>query len=133
MAWQEDVTATVSPYMWVDAKGERRPAKRFAGMLKAACRRAGIAEIGTGVWRQLSSAIINTHFDQSDQACFAVAQDAEVTSNDIDEEGVDSLAATLVSMSNHSLRTHWQAYANVSPFANVWDGKLVKSHRASKA
>ncbi|KAK6442714.1 hypothetical protein LTR95_001030, partial [Oleoguttula sp. CCFEE 5521] len=36
-------------------------------------------------------------------------------------------------MSNHSLRTHRQAYANVSPFANVWDGKLMESHRASEA
>ena len=36
-------------------------------------------------------------------------------------------------MSNHSLRTHRHAYANVSPFANVWDGKLKKSYRASEA
>lgn len=133
MAWQEDITLSISPYLWANADGSKWPAKRFAGILKAACRRAGVPEVGTAVWRQMSSAIINTHFDQSDRACFAVAQDAELASEDIDEEGADCLAATLVSMSNHSLRTHRQAYANISPFANVWDGKLVKSHRASEA
>ncbi|KAK4551266.1 hypothetical protein LTR86_011263 [Recurvomyces mirabilis] len=133
MAWQEDIALSISPYLWTDAAGTRWPAKQFATILKAACKRARVPEIGTGIWRQMSSAIINTHFDQSDRGCFAVAQDGEVVGDDIDEEGADFLAATLVSMSNHSLRTHRQAYANVSPFANVWDGKLIKSHRASEA
>ena len=133
IAWQEDIKSSISPHLWFDAHGEKWPPKRFSGILESPCRRAGVPAIGTGIWRQMNSAIINTHFDQSDKACFAVAQDAEVASDDIDEEGVDSLAATLVSMSNHSLRTHRQAYANVSPFANVWDGKLTKSHRASEA
>ncbi|KAK6436400.1 hypothetical protein LTR95_007407 [Oleoguttula sp. CCFEE 5521] len=133
MAWQEDITLSVPPFLWVDADGSKWPAKLTGGILKAACRRAGVPEIGTSVWRQKSSAVINTHFGQSDRACFAVAQDAEDASDNIDEEGVDSLVATLVSMSNHSLRTHRQAYANVSPFAKVCDGKVMKSHRASEA
>ena len=133
MAWQEDIKSSISPYLWVDADGERWQPKRFADLLKSACRRACVPVIGTATWRQMSSAIINKHFDEADRACFAVAQDAEVRTDDVDEEGADSLAATLVSMSNHSLRTHRQAYANVSPFANIWDGKLLRSHRASEA
>ena len=67
----------------------------------------------------MSSAIINKHFDEADKACFAVAQDAKVRTNDADEGGADQLAAILVSISNHSFRTHRQVYTNVSPFANV--------------
>jgi hypothetical protein len=75
-------------------------------MLKAAYRRANVPEIGTVVWRQMSSAIINTHFDQADRVCITAAQDAAEPSDEIDEDGTDMLAATLVSLSNHSLRTH---------------------------
>jgi hypothetical protein len=52
-------------------------------------------------------------------------------SEEINEDGTNILAATLVSLSNYSLRTYRQAYANASPFANIWDSKLVKSHKAS--
>ena len=58
-------------------------------ILKSAYKGVGVHQIGTGVLRRMSSAIINTHFDQADRACFAVAQDVEVPSDDIDEEGVD--------------------------------------------
>jgi hypothetical protein len=133
MAWQENKNTSISPYLWCDADGEKWAPKRFGDMLKAACRRAEVPEIGTAVWRHMSSAIINTHFDQAERACFAAAQDDEEPGNAIDEDGADMTAATLVSMSNHSLRTHRLSYANVSPFANVWDGKLVKSFRASEA
>jgi hypothetical protein len=88
-------------------------------MLKAACRRANVPEIGTAVWRQMSSAIINTHFDQADRVCITAAQDTAEASEEIDEDGTNMLAATLVSLSNHSLRTYRQAYANASPFANI--------------
>ena len=132
MAWQEDINASIPPYLWSEADGTRWDAKRFGSLLKAACRRAGVPEIGTAVWRQMSSAIINTHFDQADRACLAVAQDMQEPVDKIDEDGADLTAATLVSMSNHSLRTHRHSYANVSPFANVWDGKLLKSYRASE-
>ena len=63
--------------------------------------------------------------------CNAAAQDAAEPSEEINEDGTDMVAATLVSLSNHSLRTHRQAYVNASPFANIWDSKLVKSHKAS--
>ena len=66
MAWQEDINATISPYLRTEANGTRWQAKRFGSLLKAACRRAGVLEIGTAVWRQMSLAIINMHFDQGD-------------------------------------------------------------------
>jgi hypothetical protein len=133
MAWQDDNSFSLSPFLWCDADGKRWSDDRFGDMLKAACKRAGIPEIGTAVWRQMSSAIINTHFDQAERACLAVCQDAAEPEGVIDEDGEDATAATLVAMSNHSLRTHRHSYANVSPFANVWDGKLLKSLRASQA
>ena len=132
IAQQEDVKYTISPYLQVDVDRMRQQPKRFASILKSACKRAGVPQIGIAVQRQMSSAIINTHFDQADRECFTIAQDANVSNNDIEEDGADLLAATLVSMLNHSLRIHWQAYTNVSPFANVQDSKLVKSYRASE-
>jgi superfamily II DNA helicase RecQ len=135
MAWYDGSKSPADAFLWVDADGKRWPETRFSDILKAACKRAEVPEVGTMVWRQMSSAIINTHFDDAvDRSCLAaVALGAEESSRDIDEDGRDSLAASLVSMSNHSLRTHRMSYANDSPFANVWDGMLVKSHRASVA
>ncbi|KAK6442715.1 hypothetical protein LTR95_001031 [Oleoguttula sp. CCFEE 5521] len=81
MTWQDNISSSLSPYLWVDADGDKWSAKHFAGVL----RRAGVPQVGTAVWRQMSSAIINTHFHQSDEACFAVAQDSGIASDDIDE------------------------------------------------
>jgi hypothetical protein len=67
---------------------------------------AHLWEIGTAVWRQMSSAIINTYFDQADRVCIVAAQDIAEPSEEIDEDGTDMLAATLVSLSNHLLRTY---------------------------
>ena len=132
MTWQDSIEHSVSPFLWSDSEGKRWSPDGFGNMLKAACRRAGVPAIGTSVWRQMSSSVINTHFDEDDHVALLAAQDRE-ESEEVDEDGKDRTAATLVSMSNHSLRTHRNAYANVSPFANVWDGKLVKSYQASRA
>jgi hypothetical protein len=51
------------------------PDNRFGGMLKVACRRTNVPEIGTAVCRRMSSAITNTHFDQADRVCIAATQD----------------------------------------------------------
>jgi len=136
MAWQQEPNAhAANAYLWTGNNGKPWSEARFGDMLKAACKRAEVPGIGTMVWRQMSSAIINKHFDDTvDRSCLlAAAQDTEVSVEDADEEGRDSLAASLVSMSNHSLRTHRMSYANDSPFANVWDGMLAKSYRASLA
>ena len=134
MAWQEKPKShDPDALLWADADGKPWPDARFSDMLRAACRRAEVTEVGTSVWRQMCSAIINTHFDNAtDRSCLlAAARSAEESVNEVDEEGRDGLAASLVSMSNHSLRTHRMSYANDSPFANVWDGMLGKSYRAS--
>jgi hypothetical protein len=79
----------------------------------------------------MSSTIINTYFNQADRVCITATQDIAEPSEEIDEDGTNILATTLVSVSNHSLRTYRQAYVNASPFANIWDSKLVKSHNIS--
>ena len=86
----------------------------------------------------MSSAIINTQFDTVlDRSCLLKVvggnTTAEEAAEDADPDGYESLAASLVSMSNHSLRTHRMCYANDSPFANVWDAKLMESYLASMA
>ena len=132
MAWQGHIHASVFPYLWSEADGTRGQAKRLGSLLKATGRRAGVPDIGTTIWRQVSSAIINAHYDQADRACLAAAQDLNEPAGNIDEDDAELTAATLVSMSNHSLRTRRAAYANVSPFANACDGKLLKSSRTSE-
>lgn len=132
MGWQEDSTFATSPLLWSGSDGQPWNDVRFGDMLKAACRRAEVPAVGTAVWRQLSSAIINTQFDAADRACLIVAYE-ENSRDDVDEDRYDQEAGTLVSMSNHSLQTHQTAYTNANPFANIWNGKLVRSFQASRA
>jgi len=131
MGWQDDPNFAVSPFFWHGSDGPLWSDAGFSDMLQAACRRAEVPAVGTAVWRQMSSAIINTHFDAADRSCLVIAQD-EPAADEVDEDGRDQEAATLISMSNHSLQTHRNAYANANPFANIWDGKLVRSYHASR-
>lgn len=132
MGWQEDPKFAVSPLSWSGADGPLWSDAKFGGMLKAACRRAEVPAVGTGIWRRMSSAIINAHFDAADRACLATAQD-EQAPDELAAGECDPVIAALVSMSNRSLHTHRNPYANTNPFANICDGKLVRGYQASRA
>jgi superfamily II DNA helicase RecQ len=138
MAWQGGSEDCANAFLWVDEKGDRWHPEQFSSILEAACRRAGVPELNTKVWRQMSSAIINSKFDDAlDRSCLLeLAESSGAAAESAVDGGLggdEGLAASLVSMSNHSLRTHRMAYANDSPFANVWDAKLTRSYRASMA
>ncbi|KAG9512641.1 hypothetical protein KCU93_g10298, partial [Aureobasidium melanogenum] len=139
MAWQAGSKDCANAFLWVDEKGERWKSEQFSSILEAACRRAGVPELNTSVWRQMSSTIINSKFDDVlDRSCLKEVAESSIAAEEStldagDLHGDESLVAHLVSMLNHSLRTHRLSYANDSPFANVWDAKLMKSYRASMA
>jgi hypothetical protein len=69
----------------------------------------------------MCSTIINTYFNNVINRSYllVVARSAEELVNKVDEEGRNSLIASLVLMLNYSLRTHRMSYVNDSPFTNV--------------
>ena len=122
---QSSPRATLSPFLWQKG-GSVWPESQLTRCLEAASARAGIPRLHISNWRQMTVAIVKTKF-ASQIGCFEADEDDE------DAEEMDADIRAMTRQRNHKTTTVNRAYANQagSSFANVWDGLVRMSLRAS--
>jgi len=125
---QSSPRALLPPLLW-EQGGEVWRESRLSSSLKAACVRAQIPPLQIASWRQITVAIVKSKF-ASDLNCF------ELDSHDSDGEEIEEDIQAMTHQRNHRTRTVNRAYANTTlssnPFANLYDGLIRKSLRASQ-
>lgn len=117
--------ATLSPFLW-EKGGSVWPESNLTRCLEAASARAQVPRLHISNWRQMTVAIVKTKF-ASQIGCFEADED------DDDAEEMDADIRAMTRQRNHKTTTVNRAYANQagSSFANVWDGLVRMSLRAS--
>lgn len=129
--WQQH-GRLLSPFLW-SKDGQVWHERGLTPAMRRACSLAEVPGLSESHWRQICASIVKMKFGAEQRLFGSIGNDGDGDEAEDADDGEEVDVAVLARMSSHTVRTHNRSYANETGLAaaNVWDGLIRRSYRAS--